>query len=469
MIAAKWAIFVLVAVSAPFVGAWLRPRPAIQLRAWTVVGLLPFLGRLDMGLVVFWNFTGDTSGLVFGVIDALALTLYFAQSRPARPLPYRFALAGYFLVALASVAQAQWWLAAFGYVWTLARMVLLYAAICRASHDGRVPSALLRGMSAGILYELAWVAYQHFGLGIHRAMGTFSHENVLGMLVNLVVMASVALLLAGRGTGLSWLAVLAAPAVAFFTVSRGALLFLGIGIFLVYLLSLLRRFDRRKAMIGLVGLLLAAAATPLALATVNSRSRLEQEESLQARVQLEKAASLMLEDHPLGVGPNHFATMLFARGYGERAGVNWFNWTALVHNIYWLTAAEMGYAGVAALLVLFLTPLFPALRWSLRARRDGRADMLLGLAVGLAVFYVHSFWEWIWRVPSATYVYWMVLGMVASLTRQVRRECSRKVRLRSRAPLGAGFLAAGGVRSAEGHGRLSRSRRTAGVPGFRYE
>jgi O-antigen ligase len=461
MTAVKWAIFIVVVLSAPFVGSWLRRRPRLQLWAWTLVGFLPFFAPLDMGLVVFRDFPGDTHGLVFAVLDALALTLLFAQERPAGPLPYRFALTAYVVVALASVAQAQWWLGAFGYVWTLARMYVLYAAVCRASHDGRVPAALLRGLSLGVVYELGWVVYQHFGLHIHRATGTLVHENTLGMMVNLVVMAPIALLLVGRGTKLSWLAALAAPFIAFFTVSRGAILFLGVGVLLVYALSALRRYDLRKVGIGLVALVLAAAVVPMALATLSSRSRQEQDESMQTRAQLEQAASLMLEDHPLGVGPSHFVMALLVRGYGDRAGVGWYNWTSLVHNIYRLTAAEMGYAGLAALLVLFLTPLLSALRWGLRMGPDPRADLLLGLGVGLAAFYVHSLFEWTWRIPAVTYVYWIVVGMVGGLTRQLR-----EARLRRRAPLRARFPVAELALRPEGAVAVARGRVRSRDPGW---
>jgi len=454
MTGVKWAIFIVVALASPFAGRYLRRRPRLQLRVWTLVGFLPFFAALDMGLVVFSSFPGDTHGLAVAVLDALALSLYLAQERPARPLPYRFALATYFLVALVSVAQAQWWLAAFGYLWTLARMYLLYAAICRAAHDERVPAALVRGLSLGVVYELVWVAYQYFGLHIHRAPGTLVHANTLGMAVNLVVMAPAALLLVGRGTRLDWLAVIAAVPIAFLTVSRGAILFLGVGGFLVFALSALRRYSNRKAMIGLAGLVLAAVIIPLALQTVSSRSRLEQDESMQTRAQLERAASLMLEQHPLGVGPSHFSMTLLSQRFGERAGVAWSNWTALVHNIYWLTAAEMGYAGIAALLVLFLTPLFSALRWTLRARRDPRADMLVGLAVGLAAFYVHSFFEWTWRIPAVMYLYWTVVGIIASLTRQLRNAQPRqRVPLRARLRMAAPDLRAfGAVRPREARG-----------------
>ena len=86
---------------------------------------------------------------------------------------------------------------------------------------------------------------------------------------------------------------------------------------------------------------------------------------MEHRRRLEVAASLMLQEHPLGIGPNCFTSKLLHGGYGDRGGLDWRQRVSIVHNIYLLTAAEMGYAGVVALVVLFLVPLGSALRHGL--------------------------------------------------------------------------------------------------------
>ena len=104
-----------------------------------------------MALLFFGNRPGDTHGLEVAVIDWLALVLLLATPGRARPVPYRFALAGYLGVALLSAALAPWPLGALGYVWKLCRMLLVFAAICRAGDDRRVPAALLGGMTLGVV------------------------------------------------------------------------------------------------------------------------------------------------------------------------------------------------------------------------------------------------------------------------------------------------------------------------------
>jgi O-antigen ligase len=131
-------------------------------------------------------------------------------------------------------------------------------------------------------------------------------------------------------------------------------------------------------------------------------------------------------------------------GYGERAGVEWSQRVAIVHDVYALTAAEMGYAGVFALAVLFLAPLVSAARALRQAGRDPRGDLLIGLAVALILFYAHGFFEWAWRQTAVSYLYWMIVAVTERLARQLREE--RAARRRSvasaRGPLGA---AAAGV------------------------
>jgi hypothetical protein len=427
----KLLVFAIAVLASYPVGSWLRGRPTARTLAWTACGFLPFFSRpLEIALVSFGGRPGDTFGLEVGVLDWLALSLLFAYRGRSRRLPNRAGIALYVAVALVSVTQAPWMLGAFGYVWKLGRMILLYAVVSRAQDDRRVPMALLRGMMLGILNEFGWSMWQRLALGWPRATGTFAHQNTLGMMINLAVMVPIALEIAGRSTRLSRLAWIAAVPVAILTISRGALLFLAGGVVLVYAASALGGLTRRKARIGLAGLALAAVIVPVVLVTLGSRPARERLESMETRESYERAAALMLEEHPLGIGPNDF-TLSLMTGYGERAGVEWSQRIAIVHDVYTLTAAEMGYAGVVALAVLFLGPLLAAIRAARRAGRDPRRDLLVGLAVALAMFYAHSALEWAWRQTAVSYLYWMVAAVAVTLARQVEDD-RRAARARAR-------------------------------------
>jgi O-antigen ligase len=409
-------------------GRWAREHPRIRVHLWTLIGALPFVHPHYTAIMSFGARPGDTFGIEVALIDGLALALLVAAKPAGRRLPYRGALALYFLVAVLSVTQARWTLVSAGYVWKLGRMYLLFLAVWRSGcDDERVPWAILRGMTYGIVYEGVLAVWQHYGLGLMQASGSFTHQNTLGILMNLVVMVPIARILAGPTPLVTKLAPVAAVLVGLFTVSRGTLLFLGLGSALVYLGSAYRELTPRKARIGLAGLLVVAAIVPIALRTIEYRAPEERAGSMQVRGQLETAASSMLKDHPLGVGAGHYAVELLLGGYGVRAGVHWGMRTAIVHNVYWLTAAEMGYLGVVALLVLFAAPLRKALRHGLHRGRERQRDVLLGLGVGLAVFDVHSMFEWNWRLTEVSYVFFMSAAMVPVLARQlaVRRSARR--------------------------------------------
>lgn len=423
----RWAVFLVLVLSSVPAARWLKERPDVRLRLWTLMGILPFLPPFRLALWLFSGAPSDTHGFeTMPLLDGLALCLYSASKPRRGPAPYRFALGFYLLTVFASIAQARWPLLVVGYAWTVLRMVLLVLAIWRAgSEDSRVVGALLRGMMIGMLCEAGQASWQRLGQGLLRASGSFSGWNALGMALNLVVMVPVARILAGRTSLLTKLAPIGVLIADFFTVSRGALLFLGIGVGLVWLGSVTKEFSPRKGWFGLAGLLLVAAIVPIAISNVESRAQEEREESMETRGHLKDAAALMLAEHPLGVGASHYMPELLLGGYGRRVGLGWRAWTTIVHNIYWLTAAELGYLGVVALVVLFVAPILQALR---RRPRGPRGDILLGLGVGLLMFSIHSCLEWAWRLSELSYVYFTCIALVAVVSRPVRRASALPVR-----------------------------------------
>src|SRR5262249_48510226 len=51
-----------------------------------------------------------------------------------------------------------------------------------------------------------------------------------------------------------------------------------------------------------------------------------------------------------------------------------------------------------------------------------RGDVLLGLGVGLMIFYGHGFFEWVWRLTEVSYVYFTIIAIVAVLKRQIEDD-----------------------------------------------
>ncbi len=309
--------------------------------------------------------------------------------------------------------------AALFYSWQVARMFFLYAVIVRACANPLAPVALLKGMAVGLLVQVPVVLWQRFGLGLLQTPGTMVHQNELGMLSHFVVFPFFALLLTGRAG--RWPAIVfpAGAIVELMTTSRGTIGLAAMGYMLVFALSALRGWTSRKARMLAVFVVVGAVVAPIAISAIASRGAGQIESSDSSRVVLEKAASLMLADHPLGVGANNFNLTAILQGYYQGAGVDWADYIATVHNFYWLTVAENGYFGLIACVIFLLSPFFVALLCGVRYRHDTKGDLLIGLAVAVLAVYLQSFEEWVFVTYRLQYVYVMDVGLIGGMATQL--------------------------------------------------
>jgi O-antigen ligase len=211
------------------------------------------------------------------------------------------------------------------------------------------------------------------------------------------------------------------------------------GYAVVFILSAMRQWTSRKALILLVGVVTMGAVVPLVVSSFQTRFAAEGAsaaagDDYDERGAYKTVATMMLTDHPMGVGANHYTLVANMRGYNFRAGValTYSSLAGNVHNIYYLIAAETGYLGVFAFVLLLLQPLIVAFRCAWRYRGDLRGDLLLGLAVALLTVYIHSYFEWIFITFQAQYIFALDVGLVAGLAQQLgywRRPSPRRIRL----------------------------------------
>ncbi len=170
-----------------------------------------------------------------------------------------------------SALQAFVPIAAIFYSWQLARMFRVYVVVVRACAHPPTLTALLKGMSAGLLLQAAVALWQRFGLGLLQTPGTFLHQNTLGMVTHFVVFPFFALLLSGR---VGWLPSVVLPAgiiVELLTTSRATVGLAGLGYSVVFVLSAMRGWTSRKAVALIVAVAVGAVIVPLALSAIASR------------------------------------------------------------------------------------------------------------------------------------------------------------------------------------------------------
>jgi O-antigen ligase len=431
----KWIALSAVLLFAALLLVWLRENQKELPRVLMLMGFLPFaLSPLHLYMAaISWPWPGYVQGAEFSVLDALALTVYFALPRTNNPLPFRISMAFYFAAALLSVLQARVWPPAIFYAWQLARMFLVYAAVARACRRPGCAPALLQGMATGLIMEAGVAMWERFGLGVLQASATADHQNLLGLTTHFAAFPLFALLLASRRGWVPPLGTLASVAIQALTTSRATVGLAALGYTAVLALSALRGWTARTVTIFLMALLTVGAITPYVWSSFERRFAVlaQFDSEYQEREAFERAASRMMSENPWGVGANHYVMVANVEGYNAIAGVA-PTATSLgtnVHNLYLLVGAETGFLGMIALVLLLLSPMVVAFRYGFRNRGDERGEMLLGLGVALLAVYLHSFFEWIFVTFEAQYLWALDVGMVAGLAQQLgyRRKVETSV------------------------------------------
>lgn len=401
----------------------LRRQPASRRWALAVLGFLPFAGLHAFSISFLVNdwYRGDSAGLEFTAIDCIVLALWLALPG-GRPGPFRAVRWLYFTAVLLALPFAPVPLYSLFSVWKLLRMFALVTVVARACEDVDAPPVLLRGIGLGALFQGLLALDQHFRLHRYQAVGAFDHQNTLGMACTLVAPISLAIVLARPGRRLAWAALGGGLLAVLLSLSRGSLVMILVALAAVFCASAARELTWRKVGLG-AGALLAAAGVALRVwNTWSDRFLNAPKASAEGRVLFERAASMMADDHPLGLGLNQFSWALEHLGYAQRAGITGYDTRAVVHNIYWLTAAELGWPGLAAYLLLLAAPLWMAASAGLRAKGDLRGDVLLGCAAGLLATYLHGTLEWVARQTAFAYLFWTLAALVAALAHQLREE-----------------------------------------------
>jgi hypothetical protein len=355
------------------------------------MSFLPFLQsslHLYMALISWRDWPGYVKGLEFSVVDLLALIIYCSLPRKSPGFLFLIPMALYFITSVSSVAVATFPEAALFYPWQLARMFFLFLVVFRGvcTDEEALPS-LLKGIAAGVILEGGVCLWQKLIIGVVQTPGTYIHQNLLGIVMHFSVLPFFAILLKGNRGWLPGLVVLVGLLVDVLTTSRGTVGLVAVGVVAIFALSAFRVWTRRKSAIMVLGLFAMGLYLPVAIWTFEQRF-VSGDETLsedEMRVRYKEVAQVMLSDHPMGVGANHFTFIGNVSGYfGAIGGVlTTYGRDGNVHNAYWLVATETGYLGLLSFGILLTVPAVASLVGGLRRANRLEGDLLIGLRIAI--------------------------------------------------------------------------------------
>jgi O-antigen ligase len=342
--------------------------------------------------------------------------------RPPKLIVGAFTL--YFLAVLVSVHNATFGATAFSYPFQLIKMGLVILAATKVAFTEEGERAILAGFALGLIVQLIYAVVQKAG-GALQTGGALGHQNLLGFVTHLTLIPLFAAVLAGRMRVLGLVGVGAGVIIVALTASRATLVISGLGLSLALMISIMFRFSGRKMGIAAFSFILVSVALPLAI--LNLQQRFQAQNTTfgaedQVREAFERAARMMIDERPGGIGPNHYVFIANTEGFSNRARVDWspVNRSAIVHNAYLLQTAESGYLGLITMVALLGSAIFLAFKTARKYRRTGTSETLIGIGCGLIAISIHSFYEWVFFVATSQYLFAISLGMIGGIAARQR-------------------------------------------------
>jgi hypothetical protein len=293
-------------------------------------------------------------------------------------------------------------------LWKCLRIFCLYWCTVNCLRLGTHRRYIWLGYVGAAAVLTALGLQQKFLQGIYRVHGPFDHSNTIPLYANLILPVLLIWGLCDRELPL-WKSVasIALSLGLLFTVistfSRAGIA-IATGCFLCAVLWANLRSSSVRVRVSTLalGLLLTAGMARLAGPILN-RIQNAPKASETARDEFNYAARLMLHDYPFGVGLNNFSYVVTTHtAYRARFEVMKNEEQAgVAHHIYWLTAAETGYLGLALYLAIIVRFCWSALLGAFRGpgrHKSIRRTLLFGVFLGFVALQASGFYEWAFRL-----------------------------------------------------------------------
>jgi hypothetical protein len=404
-----------------------------------------FLHEQEWGLSLYSVlYRGTARGFHFYWAEVAAVVLIFAklvgQWRSFRFFPPGFWLwIVYCFASLIPILNAPEPLYAWFAFVKMLKIIIIYVAaynFIKTEDDLRFSLFCLVGV---ILWQLVAVLNQKYVEHVYQVWGTFEHQNALCMYTILIGMVFLAVSMGPKHKRSNFylLAYICCAAIVQSSLSRAGLFVFAAGSLLVVMGSLIDRPTRRRirvvgtlAFVGIVGL-------TLTIDTIMKRfNQYGNDESGRTRAMLNLSSQMMLEDHPLGVGWNNFATAINPPfTYGDHID-DWQKKNGnpidkrykkgVVESLWWLLLAETGYQGFTLYVLFICLFLWLNFQNAIFFRRSYFGAVSVGLLVGSLMNYLQSFLERVLTQPRNVMIWFILLAMTARITAWRKAELRRR-------------------------------------------
>lgn len=405
---------------------------------------------IDINILSMEEYRGDTRGFEFGVTDwmiiSLALVMLFSprwrNKRPDFLPPNTVPMGLYLLLAILTLFVSYIPVyGAFGLSKILRAFLVYWVAYnyLRTEKDLRF---FLLILVAIVSFEFLLVIYQRL-IGIYRAHGTMPHSNTLAVYMNMINMIFLSMVINDKSRGLTrllyWAALGMGTLIVLATFSRGALAVMAACYMLVVSLSMYDRISLPKLKVLAI---MAIAVSPVIIKV--TPSIIERFESAPVNAELSRhqandAAYAMANSGWLGIGVNNYSYAINNTDFSRFIPLEIDR--GIVHNVYLLHAAEMGWIGLIVFVLLIGRFIWMALRIAARRENHIVSHIAIGILAAMLALWLQSSLEWAFRQTYIVVEYFMLAGFLAALPRVRKQMRARKPQKRR------AFVAQGKVRS----------------------
>jgi hypothetical protein len=385
--------------------------------------------RLSLNFFSVETYRGTARGMEITVADMLfwallmVLLLLYRQRFRFFPRGSLLYLPYYFWCAL-SIFNAANQLYSFFELWKMLMMWICFLVISNYLSITRDLEPILKGLGTVVILSFFVVLNQKYFLGRYQTPGVFAHQNTAAMYMGMIGPLFLTRCLEERNN--RWdnafyiSAFVFSGAIAFFSFSRGAMLFYPLGCAVALIFSLGHRVNKRKILVVAFITVGASLGLMKMAPRIIARLKYAPETSKLTRVRLAKTAVIMANDKKIiGIGINNWGIKINPpysyAFYRDELNYDEDFKDGLVETIYLMTAAECGWVGLGLLLALFGGFfLLNMLNWFLSYRTDINY-LAAGISGGLVSVYGQSLLEWVLKQSPPFYELMIIFAIISAM------------------------------------------------------